>query len=183
MRTLRGNVLKYGDNINTDLITPPQYLEKSLEVMAQHAMEGVDEHFSTRIQPGGIVVAGNNFGPGSSRETSPIAMKMAGVGAIVAKFSARIFYRNAINIGLPVLECPDVDKISDGDTLEIDLQSGVITNITKSEQYKFTPLSEPVMDVRHVADAVLYMAGLPLEANVQFMTVLATAMPSFVGRG
>lgn len=147
MHTLRGNVLKYGDNINTDLISPPQYLEKSLEVIAQHAMEGIDEKFASKVQPGDILVAGDNFGPGSSRETAPIALKMAGVGAIVAKFFARIFYRNAINIGLPVLECPDVNRIQDGDALEIDLGSGIITNLTKGEQYKTTPLSEPVMDV------------------------------------
>ncbi|KYZ75017.1 3-isopropylmalate dehydratase [Anaerosporomusa subterranea] len=147
MHTLRGNVLKYGDNINTDLISPPQYLEKSMEVIAQHAMEGIDEQFASKVQPGDILVAGDNFGPGSSRETAPIALKMAGVGAIVAKFFARIFYRNAINIGLPVLECPDIDKIQDGDALEIDLESGIITNITKGEQYKTAPLSEPVMDV------------------------------------
>ncbi|MDF2500395.1 MAG: leuD [Anaerosporomusa subterranea] len=147
MHTLRGTVLKYGDNINTDLISPPQYLEKSMEVIAQHAMEGIDEQFASKVQPGDILVAGDNFGPGSSRETAPIALKMAGVGAIVAKFFARIFYRNAINIGLPVLECPDIDKIQDGDALEIDLESGIITNITKGEQYKTAPLSEPVMDV------------------------------------
>jgi 3-isopropylmalate/(R)-2-methylmalate dehydratase small subunit len=147
MHTLRGKVLKYGDNINTDLISPPQYLEKSLAVIAQHAMEGIDEQFAAKVQPGDIVVAGDNFGPGSSRETAPIALKMAGVGAIVANFFARIFYRNAINIGLPVLECPNVDRIRDGDALEIDLASGIITNISKGEQYKATPLSEPVMDV------------------------------------
>ncbi|MCX7780263.1 MAG: 3-isopropylmalate dehydratase small subunit [Negativicutes bacterium] len=147
MLTLHGKVLKYGDNINTDLITPPQYLEKSLEVMAQHAMEGVDEQFTAKITPGGILVAGNNFGPGSSRETSPIALKLAGVGAIVAKFFARIFYRNAVNIGLPVLECSEVDKISDGDVLSINLQTGTIANITTGETYQATPLSEPVMDI------------------------------------
>ncbi|MDU4960608.1 MAG: 3-isopropylmalate dehydratase [Sporomusaceae bacterium] len=147
MRTIQGNVLKYGDNINTDLISPPQYLEKPLEVIAQHAMEGIDEQFVSRLQPGGIIVAGANFGPGSSRETAPIALKLAGVGAIVAKFFARIFFRNAINIGLPVLECAEVDKISEGDTLAIDLQTGIITNLTRKEQYQTTPLSQPVMDV------------------------------------
>lgn len=147
MSIIQGNVLKYGDNINTDLISPPQYLEKSLEVIAQHAMEGIDERFSKRIKPGDILVAGNNFGPGSSRETAPIALKMAGVGAIVARFFARIFYRNAINIGLPVLECQDIDKIRDGDLLEISLDSGKITNKTTGEIYTVSPLSDPVMDV------------------------------------
>lgn len=147
MNDIRGKALKYGDNINTDLISPPQYLEKSLEVIAQHAMEGIDEHFSQRLELGDLVVAGENFGPGSSRETAPIALKMAGVGAIIAKFFARIFYRNAINIGLPVLECPEADKISDGDVLEVSLSAGIIHNKTKGETYTFAPLSEPVLDV------------------------------------
>ncbi len=147
MEQVTGKALKYGDNINTDLISPPQYLEKSLDIIAEHAMEGIDEHFSEKVSPNDILVAGENFGPGSSRETAPIALKMAGVGVIVAKFFARIFYRNAINIGLPVLECPDVDKISDGDILEVNLSTGLITNKTKGESYKVAPLSEPVMDV------------------------------------
>lgn len=147
MNILTGKVLKYGDNINTDLISPPQYLEKSLEIIAQHAMEGIDEQFSQKINPGDILVAGKNFGPGSSRETAPIALKMAGTGAIIAEFFARIFYRNAINIGLPVLECPEAGKIQDGDILEINLSEGVILNKTSNETYNFIPLSEPVMEV------------------------------------
>ena len=144
---IKGKAHKYGDNINTDLINPPQYLEKSLEVLAQHAMEGVDEHFAAKVAPGDILVAGANFGPGSSRETAPIALKMAGGGAIVAKFFARIFYRNAINIGLPVLECAEADRIADGDALEVDLGTGTITNVTKGESYTAAPLSAPVMDI------------------------------------
>ena len=147
MNIMKGKALKYGDNINTDLISPPQYLEKSLEVVAQHAMEGIDERFGEKVAPGDILVAGANFGPGSSRETAPIALKMAGVGAIVAKFFARIFYRNAINIGLPVLECAETDRIADGDVVEIDLETGTITNVTKGETYHAAPLSAPVMDV------------------------------------
>jgi 3-isopropylmalate/(R)-2-methylmalate dehydratase small subunit len=147
MATLHGKVLKYGDNINTDIISPPQYLEKSMEIIAKHAMEGIDDTFTHRLQQGGIIVAGENFGPGSSRETAPIALKMAGVGAIVAKFFARIFYRNAINIGLPVLECPDVDRILEGDELEIQLETGRIINKTRQETYQASALSEPVMDI------------------------------------
>ena len=147
MTIIKGKALKYGDNINTDLISPPQYLEKSLDVVAKHAMEGIDERFPEKVAPGDILVAGANFGPGSSRETAPIALKMAGVGAIVAKFFARIFYRNAINIGLPVLECAEVDRISDGDVVEIDLGTGTITNKTTGEVYHSAPLSAPVMDV------------------------------------
>ncbi len=147
METVQGKALKYGDNINTDLISPPQYLEKSLEVIAEHVMEGIDEHFSEKVSPGDVLVAGENFGPGSSRETAPIALKLVGVGVIVAKFFARIFYRNAINIGLPVLECQEVDKIEDGDILEVNLSTGVITNKTTGENYKVAPLSEPVIDI------------------------------------
>jgi 3-isopropylmalate/(R)-2-methylmalate dehydratase small subunit len=147
MDLVRGKVLKYGDNINTDLISPPQYLEKSLDVIAQHAMEGIDETFTRRLTPGGVIAAGDNFGPGSSRETAPIALKMAGVGAIVAKSFARIFFRNAINIGLPVLECADADKIGEGDELEINLQTGRIKSLATGAVYQASPLSEPVMDV------------------------------------
>lgn len=147
MSVMQGKALKYGDNINTDLISPPQYLEKSLDIIARHAMEGIDEHFSEKLAPGDILVAGDNFGPGSSRETAPIALKLAGVGAIVAKSFARIFYRNAINIGLPVVECQQTDRISNGDILEISLGAGTITNKTNGEIYRVSPLSEPVMDV------------------------------------
>lgn len=147
MSTLCGKALKYGDNINTDIISPPQYLEQSLDIIARHAMEGIDENFTQRIEPGDILVAGVNFGPGSSRETAPIALKMAGVGAIVAKFFARIFYRNAINIGLPVLECQEADQIRDGDRLEVDLTAGIIQNHSTGQTYKAAPLSEPVMDI------------------------------------
>lgn len=147
MNAIIGKALKYGDNINTDIIAPPQYLEKSLEIIAQHAMEGIDEHFTSKLSPGDLLVVGSNFGPGSSREQAPIALKMAGVGAIIAKSFARIFYRNAINIGLPVLECSDVDKISENDLLEVDLATGKIINKTTGETYQSMPLSEPVMDV------------------------------------
>jgi len=157
MKTISGKALKYGDNINTDLISPPQYLEKSLEVIAQHAMEGIDEDFTRKVRPGDILVAGKNFGPGSSRETAPIALKMAGVGAIVAKFFARIFYRNAINIGLPVLECPDVDKIRDGDELTVNLQTGEIINKTTNEVYHATPLAAPVMDILNAGGLIGYL--------------------------
>lgn len=157
MDIVRGKAHKYGDNINTDLINPPQYLEKSLEVLAQHAMEGVDEHFAAKVKPGDVLVAGANFGPGSSRETAPIALKMAGVGAVVAKFFARIFYRNAINIGLPVLECPEADRISDGDVLEVDLGAGTITDKTTGEVFRAAPLSAPVMDILSAGGLIPYL--------------------------
>lgn len=154
---IKGKALKYGDNINTDLISPPQYLEKSLEVIAQHAMEGIDEGFAARVRPGDVLVAGANFGPGSSRETAPIALKMAGVGAVVAKFFARIFYRNAINIGLPVLECREADRISDGNELEVDLGAGTIANRTTGEVFHAAPLSAPVMDILSAGGLIPYL--------------------------
>lgn len=157
MDGIRGKVFKYGDNINTDLISPPQYLEKSMDIIAQHAMEGIDEQFSRKVCPGDIIVAGANFGPGSSRETAPIALKMSGVSVIIARFFARIFYRNAINIGLPVLECPDVDRIADGDVLAVDLQAGVIENITRSESYRAAPLSEPVAGILAAGGLVSFL--------------------------
>lgn len=157
MGKLRGRVFKYGDNINTDLISPPQYLEKSLEIIAQHAMEGVDEQFARQLKPGDIIVAGHNFGPGSSRETAPIALKMAGISVVIAKSFARIFFRNAINIGLPVLECAEVDKINSGDVLEVDLMSGVITNLPTGESYQAGALSETVASVLAAGGLVPYL--------------------------
>lgn len=157
MGHLRGKVFKYDDNVNTDLISPPQYLEKSLEIVAQHAMEGVDEQFAQQVRSGDIVVAGLNFGPGSSRETAPIALKMVGVSVVIAKSFARIFFRNAINIGLPVLECADVDKICAGDVLEVDLLSGGIVNVTKGETYQAAALSETVAAVLSAGGLVPFL--------------------------
>ena len=157
MSRLHGNVFKYGDNINTDLISPPQYLEKSMDIIAQHAMEGVDELFARQVQPGDMIVAGSNFGPGSSRETAPIAIKMAGVSVVIAKSFARIFFRNAINIGLPVLECDEVDIISAGDVLEVDLLSGVINNSTTGETYQAAALSETVATVLNAGGLVPFL--------------------------
>jgi len=130
-----GKVLKYGDNINTDIISPPQYMELSIAEAAKHAMSAIDPDFAAKVRLGDVLVAGANFGSGSSRETSPLTLKYLGIGAIVAKFFARIFYRNAINLGIPVIECAETDKIGDGDLIEIDLGQGVVVNKTKNEQY------------------------------------------------
>ena len=157
MSHLRGKVFKYGDNINTDLISPPQYLEKSLEIIAQHAMEGVDEQFAGQVRKGDLIVAGSNFGPGSSRETAPIALKMAGISVVIAKSFARIFFRNAINIGLPVLECAEVDKIRSGDELDVDLLSGVIVNVMTGERYQAEALSETVATVLSAGGLVPFL--------------------------
>ncbi len=140
-----GKVLKFGDNINTDIISPPQYMELSVAEASKYAMSAVDPTFSTRIKRGDIVVAGANFGSGSSRETSPLALKHLGVGAIVAKFFARIFYRNAINLGIPAIECEEIEKISDNDDISIDLANGIIINYTKNETYRCSKIPSHIM--------------------------------------
>ena len=132
---VRGKVFKYGDNINTDIISPPQYMELSIAEASKYTLAPLDPEFASKVRKGDILVAGANFGPGSSRETSPLTLRYLGVSAIVAKFFARIFYRNAINIGLPVVECQQVDRIAAGDEIEIDFEGGKITNLTKGEQY------------------------------------------------
>ncbi len=153
MSNIKGHVLKYGDNINTDIISPPQYMELSIAEAAKYAMSAVDPNFFTRIKKGDIMVAGANFGSGSSRETSPLTLRYLGVGAIVAKFFARIFYRNAINLGIPVIECAETDKIADQDEIEIDLSAGLIHNLTKKESYPCSKIPPHIMEL--VADGGL----------------------------
>ncbi len=157
MSIIKGRVHKYGDNINTDIISPPQYMELSIADAAKYAMSAVDPDFSTKITPGDIMVAGANFGSGSSRETSPLTLRYFGVGAIVAKFFARIFYRNAINLGIPVIECAETDKISDQDEIEIDLASGMINNLTKSESYKCSKIPPHIMELVSDGGLVPYL--------------------------
>lgn len=142
---VRGKVLKYGDNINTDIISPPQYMELSIADAAKYAFSALDPEFATKVRKGDILVAGANFGSGSSRETSPLTLRYLGVGAIVAKFFARIFYRNAINIGLPVAECQEVDRIAAGDIIEINFEQGRITNTTKGEEYACTAIPPHIL--------------------------------------
>lgn len=134
----KGKVFKYGDNVDTDVIIPARYLNTSdHKELALHCMEDIDKDFIKNVNDGDIIVANKNFGCGSSREHAPIAIKAAGVSCVIAKTFARIFYRNAINIGLPILECDEaVDNIEPGNELEIDFSSGTIKNITKNEEYK-----------------------------------------------
>lgn len=140
MSYIEGNVIKFGDNINTDIISPPQYMELSIEESSKYAMSAVKPDFSELVKTQKIMVAGNNFGSGSSRETSPLSLKYLGVEAVVAKFFARIFYRNAINIGLLVVECAEADQIEEDDTIRIDYENGIIENLTKNEQYSCTKI-------------------------------------------
>lgn len=142
------NVWKFGDDIDTDAIIPGKYLtiNKPGE-LARHAFEGVRPEFARGVKDGDIIVAGFNFGCGSSREHAPLALKGAKVKCIIASSFARIFFRNAINIGLPLLECPDADKIEEGDHIEVDFESGIISNTTKNQSYQATPLPDFVRSI------------------------------------
>lgn len=144
-----GVVHKYGDNVDTDVIIPARYLNTSdYKELASHCMEDIDKDFVNRVKEGDIMVAENNFGCGSSREHAPIAIKASGVSCVIAKTFARIFYRNAINIGLAILECPEAaEKISAGDEVDIDFDSGVITNVTKNETYTAQPFPEFIKEI------------------------------------
>lgn len=134
----KGKVFKYGDNVDTDVIIPARYLNSSDPAeLAAHCMEDIDGSFVKRVQKGDIIVAQKNFGCGSSREHAPIAIKAAGVSCVIAETFARIFYRNSINIGLPIIECPEAAKgISEGDDVEVDFDSGIIKNLTTGASFK-----------------------------------------------
>ena len=138
MENAKGKVLKYGDNVDTDVIIPARYLNSSDPAeLALHCMEDIDKDFSKRMNKGDIIVATKNFGCGSSREHAPISIKASGISCVIAETFARIFYRNAINIGLPIIECADAAReIEDGDEVEIDFNTGIITDITKGTSYQ-----------------------------------------------
>ncbi|MFQ5894745.1 MAG: 3-isopropylmalate dehydratase small subunit [Nitrospinota bacterium] len=142
MAPIRGKVWKYGDDVNTDVIIPARYLMTwDAKELAEHCMEDLDTEFAQKVQPGDIIVAGQNFGCGSSREHAPIAIKGAGVSCVIAAGFARIFYRNAFNMGLPILECPEAaGKAETGDSLEVDFGSGSIRNLTRGGTYQAAPV-------------------------------------------
>ena len=137
----QGTVYKYGDNIDTDVIIPARYLNtQDPKELASHCMEDIDKSFVTKVKQGDIMVGGENFGCGSSREHAPLAIKSAGIDCVIAKSFARIFYRNSINIGLPILECPAASEaIADGDTVAIDFDTGVITDVTTGATFQAEP--------------------------------------------
>lgn len=146
-----GKVYKYGSNVDTDVIIPARYLNTSDEKeLASHCMEDIDKDFVKTVEAGDIIVAEMNFGCGSSREHAPIAIKASGISCVIACTFARIFFRNAINIGLPILECEEAVKNTDaGDVLEVDLASGVITNVTKGAKFQaepFPPFMQRIID-------------------------------------
>ena len=144
-----GKSIKYGDNVDTDVIIPARYLNTSdHKELASHCMEDIDKDFVNKVQAGDIMVAGNNFGCGSSREHAPIAIKASGISLVIANSFARIFYRNSINIGLAILECPEaVAGISDGDQVEADLDNGVIYNRTTGKSFKTQPFPEFIQKI------------------------------------
>jgi len=154
-----GKAWKFGDDVNTDLIVPGKYLELvDPHEMAKHAMEGIDPDFPGKVSEGDVVVGGSNFGCGSSREHAAIALKYVGVGAVVAESFARIFYRNAINLGLPALECPGISEaVSEGDSLEIDLTGGKVVNATTGKELEFVPLPEFMVEVLGEGGLVTYI--------------------------
>jgi len=157
--TISGRAWKFGDDINTDIIIPGKYLMiNDPAELRKHAMEGIDEQFSRKVKQGDIVVGGRNFGCGSSREHAPLALKAAGIGAIVAESLARIFYRNAINLGLPVLECRGVSGfVKEGDLIAIDLLNGEVKNVSKGDSLRATPIPEFIASILRSGGLVSYL--------------------------
>jgi len=158
---LTGKVWRYGDNIDTDVIIPARYLNTSNpQELAKHCMEDIDKTFVTGVKEGDIMVADNNFGCGSSREHAPVAIKASGITCVIAANFARIFYRNAINIGLPLLEVgEDVAKIKAGDTLSVDLETGEIENTTTGEKIQGQPLPGFIQDIAQAGGLINYVKG------------------------
>ena len=155
----KGNVFKYGDNVDTDVIIPARYLAiADPKELAEHCMEDIDKEFIQKVQPGDIMVANKNFGCGSSREHAPIAIKASGVSCVIAATFARIFYRNAINIGLPIIECPEAARgIENGDEVEVDFDSGVITNKTKGTSFQGQAFPEFMQKIIRAEGLVNYI--------------------------
>ncbi len=152
---VKGKVFKFDNDVDTDVIIPARYLNTTSESeLASHCMEDIDAQFTKKVQKGDIIVAGDNFGCGSSREHAPIAIKASGVSIVIANSFARIFYRNSINIGLPILECPEaVSGINDGDEVGVDLAEGVIYNLTTGKSYKAQPFPPFIREI--IADGGL----------------------------
>lgn len=146
---LKGKVHKYGANVDTDVIIPGRYLEISdAKELGKHCMEDIDSEFVNKVRAGDIIVAGTNFGSGSSREHAPVAIKASGVGCVIAKSFSRIFYRNAINVGLPILECEEaVDGIEDGDMVEVDLTRGEVVNVSKEGKFQAKAYPDFIMQL------------------------------------
>ncbi len=163
MQTIEGKVWNFGKDIDTDLIIAARYLNTSVpEELAKHVMEDADPEFVNKMQAGDIIVAGDNFGCGSSREHAPIALKAAGVAAVIAPTFARIFYRNAFNMGLPIFELPESAEITEGQSVKIDMDAGTITNLSTNKIYKFTPIP-PFMQELIAAGGLMNFAKKEVE--------------------
>lgn len=159
METAKGKVFKYGDNVDTDVIIPARYLNVSSgEELAKYCMIDIDADFVNNVKEGDIIVATKNFGCGSSREHAPLAIKCAGISCVIASTFARIFYRNAINIGLPIIECEEASKaIKAGDEVEVDFDSGIITDLTTGEKFKgqaFPPFMQKIIDAEGLVNYI-----------------------------
>lgn len=156
---VRGEVFKYGDNVDTDVIIPARYLNTSNpKELAKHCMEDIDSNFVSKVKAGDIIVAKKNFGCGSSREHAPLAIKESGISCVIASTFARIFYRNAINIGLPIMECEEaVKNIDDCDSLEVNFSTGVIKNITKEQEYQAEPFPEFILKIINANGLIGYI--------------------------
>lgn len=155
---IKGRVWKYGNNINTDIISPGQFMSLPVEQQAKHAMEAIDPEFSKKVSPGDILVVGDNFGSGSSRETAQMVLNHLGIGAIVGNFFARIFFRNSLNTGLPVVEVGDTSSIDEGDEIEIHLLEGLVKNVTKNTELKGTKLPEHLIEMVNAGGLEAYLA-------------------------
>lgn len=158
---VQGKVFKYADNVDTDVIIPARYLNTpDMKELAKHCMEDIDPAFATSVKPGDIIVAGKNFGCGSSREHAPASIKAAGVSCVIAATFARIFYRNALNIGLPILECPEAAAaIAAGDEVAVDLDKGEITNLTTGAKFAAEPFPPFMISLINAGGLAAYMRG------------------------
>ena len=156
---INGKSWKYGNNVNTDEIIPARYLNTTDEKeLASHCMEDIDKDFVNKVSEGDLIVAGDNFGCGSSREHAPISIKTLGVSCVIAKSFARIFFRNAINIGLPIFESEEAStEIRDGDNVKVDINSSIITNATTNKEYSFTPFADEVKDIIQAGGLIEYI--------------------------
>ncbi len=154
---MRGKVWKFGDNVDTDLIIAARYLNTSEpSELAKHVMEDADPEFVSKMEPGDIIVAGENFGCGSSREHAPIALKAAGIAAVIAPTFARIFYRNAFNMGLPIFELPEAAEINEGDIVRIDMEKGEVIDETTGKSYRFVPIPEFMQELVDAGGLIQY---------------------------
>lgn len=158
---IKGKTHRFGDNVDTDVIIPARFLTTAdPEFLASHCMEDIDPDFSKKVTCGDIIVAGKNFGCGSSREHAPVAIKASGISLVIATDFARIFYRNSINIGLPILECESASReINEGDELEVDVTTGVITDVTTNKTYQAEPFPEFIQNIISAGGLINYTRG------------------------